>query len=210
MHHLFQLHPALHGLLLMLALIVAVGPQNAWLLSHAVGRSHHILIAGVCIVIDVALVSLGVSGVGTVAAQTAWLTWGLTAAGVLFLLGYGAQAMRAAVRPTGLNPTASLAQTPRTAVAGTLVVSLVNPHIYLDTMVLLAGAGAGYVLTDRLLFTGGALAGSVTWFCLLTLGGHVLAPLFARDAAWRVVNTVVAIVMWLIAFGLAGRLFGSL
>lgn len=206
MHNLLASHPVLHGLLLMLALIVAVGPQNAWLLSHAVGRSYHVLIAAVCIGVDLVMVSLGVSGVGALAAQTAWLVWLLTVAGIVFLSVYGAFALYAAIRPSGLDPTASLARTPRKALVGTLAVSLLNPHVYLDTMILIGGAGAGYAAAGRWLFAGGAMIGSVVWFCLLTLGGHALAPWFAKPAAWRVVNLFVALVMWMIVLGLLGLL----
>lgn len=202
-----HIHPALHGLMLMATLIVAVGPQNAYVLSHAVGRAHHLMIAALCIAIDVVMVAMGVSGVGMLAAGAPWLADALTIGGVAFLAIYGGRALVAALHPDTLDPSSGLARTRRAAAAGALAVSLLNPHLYLDTLVLLGGVGAGYAGGERLLFGAGAIAGSIAWFMMLAVGGQALAPWLGRPCAWRVVNALVALTMWAIAASLAGRYF---
>ncbi len=201
--------PWFNGMALTATLIVAVGAQNAYVLAHAVGNVHIWLIAGVCVAIDVLMISLGVlSGGAVVAAGGLWADL-LMAAGVAFLLGYGLRAFWAAVRPQALMPTEFLAAGPRAAVAGTLAVSLLNPHMYMDTFVLIGSAAAAYPVGERLSFAAGGITGSLLWFTILAAGGRLLAPCFARPASWRLLNALVAITMWAIAWQWGGQLISA-
>lgn len=198
--------PVFQGFLLMVTLIVAVGAQNAFVLAHAIGRTHHLMIAGICVAIDATLVMLGVAGVGLAAAHYPALITAFSLTGIMFLIGYGIRALRTARRPEALDPTNDLIQHRSKAVGATLAISLLNPHVYLDTIILIGGASVGYTGPERLYFGVGAVIGSVVWFAFLAVGGQLLAPWLGRPRAWRVVNVVIALTMWAIA----GSLLNSL
>jgi len=142
-------------------------------------------------------------------ALTSVAAWG----GAAFLLVYGALAFRSAVRPGSLhadNP--ADARDPGTltgALSTTLAVSLLNPHVYLDTVVLLGGVAAQYAPAQRAAFVLGAGTASAVWFFGLALGARLLSPVFEREVAWRVLDVVIGCIMWWIAVGLVlGQLAG--
>lgn len=202
MEHAVLQAPLARGFILMLSLIVAVGAQNAFLLAHAVHRRYALRIAALCTLIDAVMVSAGLAGAGGLVNGHAWLGDGLAAAGAVFLLAYGARALAATVRREHLDAASVLARSGREAVIGTLAVSLLNPHVYLDTLVLIGGVGTRYAASARWLFGVGAVCGSATWFSLLGGGGRYLTPILTRPAAWRVVNALIAGIMWMIAVSL--------
>ncbi|PNU21828.1 amino acid transporter [Geothermobacter hydrogeniphilus] len=183
-------------------LIIAIGAQNAFVLSQSVRRNRPLLIALICASADVLLIALGLTGVGSVVASSprlaAWAAWG----GALFLIVYGAAALRSALRGAALEPDHDALPGLRELLLGTLAVTFLNPHAYLDTLVLIGSIGGQYPLEQRWIFGSGAVAASLAWFLLLALGGPLLAPLFRRPISWRLLDAGVCVVMWRIAFGL--------
>lgn len=191
--------PFLQGFGVSAGLIVAIGAQNAYVLTHSVRRNHHLAIILVCIACECGLISAGVAGVGTaVAANPLFMSlavWG----GAAFLGWYGLGAFRSALRGGSLEIGQAQDRSLRAALLGALAVTLLNPHAYLDTVVLLGSISGSYQGSSRYLFGAGALSASMTWFLALALLGRVLAPVFRRKSAWRVLDATVGCTMWLIA-----------
>lgn len=175
------------------ALIVAIGSQNAFVLRQGLRREHVLPIVVTCAASDALLITLGIAGLGTLIAghpgALAVARWG----GAAFLLGYAALAARRALRPGTLSPDARPPATLRSALLACLAFTYLNPHVYLDT-VLLLGAVAQQHEYEWLFGVGAALA-SAAWFTALGVGAHRLAPLLARPAAWRLLDAGVALLM---------------
>ena len=187
---------ALAGLGLGASLIVAIGAQNAFVLRQGLRREHLGIVIAICIASDVVLIALGVAGTGALFTALPWLVDLARWAGALVLLLYAALAIRRAVRPGALRATEDARPAARAgSVALTaLALTWLNPHVYLDTLVLV-GSVASTHGELRWAFGAGAMLASALWFALLGLGARVLAPLFARPLAWRVLDVVVAAVM---------------
>lgn len=192
---------ALQGFLTCLGLIVAIGAQNAFVLRQGVRREHVATIVVLCAAADAVLISAGVAGLGPLVASSdaalAVVRW----AGAAFLAAMAVTAAVRALRSTeGLRPAESGAGSRAAAVTACLAFTFLNPHVYLD-MVLL-GSLAGRHGDGRWAFAIGATAASVTWFTSLGFGAGRLRPLFARPAAWRVLDGAIAVVMAGLAVGL--------
>lgn len=180
-----------------LSLIVAIGAQNAFVLRQGARRHAVLAVVGICAVSDAALIALGVAGVGSVV--TAWPA-ALTAVGLaggIFLLSYGVLAARRALRPApdaALSTQGAGAGSARAAVLTCLALTWLNPHVYLDTVLLL-----GSVATDhgsqRWAFGLGAVLASLVWFTALGYGARLLGRVLARPSAWRVLDGLVAATM---------------
>ncbi|MEE4165435.1 MAG: LysE/ArgO family amino acid transporter [Desulfocapsaceae bacterium] len=183
-------------------LIVAIGAQNAFVLSEGVRGNYHIIIALICILCDAFFITLGVAGVGsTVAANptvSQWVVW----AGAAFLFVYGCRSLQSAIKGGSLDSNSRPVQSLKAAIVATLAVTLLNPHFYLDTVILLGGISSRYDGNSRLLFWAGAVCASTFWFVALSSGGRLLAPLFQKKSAWRILDTLVWITMWSIAISL--------
>jgi L-lysine exporter family protein LysE/ArgO len=194
---------ALAGLGLGLSLIVAIGAQNAFVLRQGLRREHIVAVIAICAISDAVLIALGVAGAGWVFDRVPWLVEVVRWAGFAFLLVYGLLAARRALRPRALA--AASGEAPRMsllAVIGTcLALTWLNPHVYLDTLVLL-GSVASTHGDLRWAFGLGAAVASVLWFTALGLGARMLAPVFARPLAWRVLDGIIAVVMVALAISL--------
>lgn len=193
----------LAGLGLGLSLIVAIGAQNAFVLRQGLRREHIATVIVICAISDAALIAGGIAGAGWVFERFPWLVEAVRWAGAVFLLGYGVLAARRAIRPKAL---AAASEAPDgsslLAIAGTtLALTWLNPHVYLDTLVLL-GSVASTHDELRWAFGAGAMLGSVLWFTALGLGARVLGPVFARPTAWRVLDGAIAVIMVVLAVGL--------
>lgn len=193
---------ALAGLGLGLSLIIAIGAQNAFVLRQGLRGEHLLAVVAVCALSDAVLITGGVLGAGALLERLPWLLPVFRVGGAGFLLTYAVVAARRALRPGALQAEsagtrASLAATVTTALALTWL----NPHVYLDTVVLL-GSIAQTHGEDRGWFAAGAVLGSVVWFTALGFGARLLRPLFARPGAWRVLDGVIALVMVAIAVSL--------
>ncbi|GAA1071283.1 L-lysine exporter family protein LysE/ArgO [Nocardiopsis composta] len=186
-----------------LSLIVAIGAQNAFVLRQGLRREHVLAVVAICAVSDAALILLGISGIGTVAALAPWLITAVRWGGVAFLVVYGVLALRRAARPGRLGPAEGAAPAgAAAAVAACLAMTWLNPHVYLDTMVLTGSVGNGYG-EQRWWFGGGAVLGSLVWFTALGYGARFLGPVFRSPRAWRVLDLVIACTMFAIAASLA-------
>ncbi|HAF92135.1 MAG TPA: lysine transporter LysE [Pseudomonas sp.] len=192
----------LNGLAVTAGLIVAIGAQNAFVLAQSLRREHHLPVAALCIFCDAVLVSLGVFGLAALLAESPTLLsvtrWG----GVAFLLWYGLQALLRALRPQALQQgDEPRPRSLRAVLLAALAVTLLNPHVYLDTMVLIGSLAAQHSLP--LVFALGAASASILWFTLLALGSARLAPVLHRPITWRCIDLAVAAMMLAIAWSLA-------
>jgi len=186
------------------SLIIAIGAQNAYVLRQGLRREHVGQSVAICICIDVLLIALGVGGMGALLGQMPRLLNLIRWAGVLFLLAYGARALRAAWRGTGhLEASTDATQTAGAAALTVLALSVLNPHVYLDTVVLLGAIGASRGWPGSFWFAAGAMCASTIWFTVLGYGARLLIPIFSRDIACRVLDIVIVVVMWAIALSLA-------
>ena len=196
---------AAEGFLLGAGLIIAIGAQNAFVLRQGLQRRHVFAVATVCVVSDAILIAAGVAGLGTLVKQhPSWLA-AVTIAGASFLAVYGLLSLRRAFRPESLRPAADAATGLGATVATCLALTFLNPHVYLDTVVLIGGLSARYPSPASIAFGVGAAVASTVWFYGLAYGARLLAPLFARPQAWRVLDIVIALVMWAIAARLVGE-----
>src|SRR3954465_10751389 len=196
---------AASGLALGLGLIVAIGAQNAFVLRQGLRLEHVAAVVAVCALSDLALIAAGVLGAGAALSRVPWLIPVVCFAGAAFLLSYGVLAARRAVRPAARGPDGGGA---RGGLAATVVTCLaltwLNPHVYLDTVVLLGSMASTYG-DHRWQFAAGAGLGSIVWFTGLGFGARLLRPVFARPAAWRVLDGGIAVVMAALAVSLTLR-----
>ncbi len=194
------LSAATTGFVLSATLIVAIGAQNAFVLRQGLMREHAGAAAAFCALADAVLMSAGVLGMGAAIAALPVLARAMAAAGALFLALYGAQALLRALRPGALRAGAPTAQRSRSRVlAQAAAFTFLNPHVYLDTVLLVGSVGAQQPPTLRPLFLAGACAASVAWFFGLAYGARWLQPWFERPNAWRVLDAAIALTMWTLA-----------
>ena len=197
---------ALAGLGLGLSLIVAIGAQNAFVLRQGLRLEHVGTVVAVCAASDAVLICAGVLGAGALLLAHPDLLAAVCFGGAAFLLTYGAMAARRALRPADVLAADSSGV--RTGLAVTVLTCLaltwLNPHVYLDTVVLLGSLSATHG-GDRWWFAAGAATGSVLWFAALGFGARLLRPVFARPAAWRILDVLIAVVMTTLGVSLAVR-----
>ena len=209
------------GLGLGFSLIVAIGAQNVFVLRQGIRREHVFAVAAICAVSDAVLIAAGVGGMGAALQAAPWLVGLARWAGAAFLVGYAVLAARRALRGTEsglvveeepLTGRAAGASSSTTAVrtrsTGLLPVVLtclaltwLNPHVYLDTVVLLGSVGATYG-DQRWIFAAGAMLASVVWFFSLAYGARLLGRVLASPRAWRILDGIIAVVMLAIAVSL--------
>ena len=199
----------LTGFLIGFGLIVAIGAQNAFVLRQGLIRRHVLAVTTVCAVSDAVLIAAGVAGLGTLVRSSPGLLTVATLGGATFLAAYGALAARRALNPGTLVAAAGHAGDLGATIAAALAFTWLNPHVYLDTVVLVGSLSARFSGLDRLGFAGGAMAASVVWFYGLGFGARLLAPIFARPMAWRILDALIACVMWAIAFSLVSAWFNG-
>ncbi|UVE18647.1 LysE/ArgO family amino acid transporter [Pseudomonas sp. LS44] len=188
----------LNGLLVAIGLIMAIGAQNAFVLAQSLRREHHLPVAALCVLCDALLVAAGVFGLANLLAHSPLLLgiarWG----GAAFLIWYGVKALRRALSPHALQEAADAGPRSRRAVLLTaLAVTLLNPHVYLDTVLLIGSLGAQQ--TEPGAYVLGAASASLLWFFSLALGAAWLAPVLARPATWRLLDLGVAAMMFSVA-----------
>jgi len=195
--------PVLSGFALGFSLILAIGAQNAFVLRQGLRGEHVLAVALVCALSDAVLISAGVAGMGAAVAAVPGLAPALRWAGAGFLLAYGALRLRAAWRGgERLDPSDGEAASLGAVLSACLALTWLNPHVWLDTVLLIGsvsarwpGRQAGFAL--------GAVAASFAFFFALAFGARLLRPLFARPAAWRWLDLCIGLTMWGLAAGLA-------
>lgn len=188
------------GLLTGLSLILAIGAQNAFVLRQGLRGEHVLAVCVTCALSDAILILLGVTGFGQIAQLLPWLSPTMRYAGAAFLIWYGAKSLHAALQSRDALVVGTDHETK--GLAGTLVACLamtwLNPHVYLDTVVLLGTISTRFS-GNTVSFAAGAMSGSFLFFFSLGYGSALLRPVFARPTAWRLLEAVIAIVMWTIA-----------
>ncbi|WP_213959703.1 MULTISPECIES: LysE/ArgO family amino acid transporter [unclassified Variovorax] len=187
----------LTGFGITLGLIVAIGAQNAFVLRQGLRREHVLPVVAFCALADTLLVMVGVWTMGSLRTTLPALAPALTLGGALFLFGYGLLALRRALKPhallaaQGAPASASRAR----VLAQTAAFTLLNPHVYVDTVLLVGSVGAQEAGAARISFVTGTALASTAWFALLGIGARLLAPLFARPVAWRWLDALVGAMM---------------
>nr|WP_245673172.1 LysE/ArgO family amino acid transporter [Nocardia lijiangensis] len=194
---------ALSGLGFGLSLIVAIGAQNAFVLRQGVRGQHVAAVVAVCVLSDMVLIAAGIAGFGALVESLPSVVTVVRYAGAAFLVGYGVLAARRAL--SGGTLTADGAGT-SVALGATVLTGLaltwLNPHVYLDTVLLLGSFANTYAPPERWFLGAGAMLASILWFVALGFGARLLGPLFARPTAWRVLDSAIALVMFALAAGL--------
>jgi len=188
------------GFALSATLIIAIGAQNAFVLRQGIRKEHVAPIVAFCAIADLLLIGLGVAGLAGILGEAPTLVALLTIAGSVFLAWYGIRALRRALLPQSLraatgNEPLSLAN----AMAQAAGFTLLNPHVYLDTVLLMGSIGTRQPPDMRVWFVGGAACASGVWFTTLGFGARLLAPVFAKPRAWQVLDTLVGLTMLFLA-----------
>ncbi|MCD0418535.1 LysE/ArgO family amino acid transporter [Rubrivivax sp. JA1024] len=190
------------GFSLSLALIVAIGAQNAFVLRQGLRREHVGPIVLFCAAMDALLIAAGVAGLGGVIGAAPVLTTLLTWGGAAFLAAYGLRALWRARRPGALAAAGAGGLTRRQALAQVAAFTLLNPHVYLDTVLLVGSIGAQQAAAARPAFVLGAASASALWFSGLGYGARWLAPVFVRPRAWQVLDLAIGATMLVLAAAL--------
>lgn len=198
--------PLLAGFLLGGSLIVAIGAQNAFILRQGLLSQHVFVLCLICALSDALLIVVGVAGLGTLIARSPALITIVTIGGAVFLYGYAIMALRRALKPETMQAAREGKSDLRGAVLACLAFTFLNPHVYLDTVLLIGSLSAAYEGAERWLYGAGAVGASFCWFFSLGYGARLLQPLFAKPIAWRVLDSIIALVMAALASGLLARL----
>ena len=206
---MFSISAALSGLFLGASLIIAIGAQNAFILRQGLLRSHVFILCLICALSDALLIAAGVAGLGTLVSQSPTLISAVSLGGMLFLGTYSFMAFRRALHPGAIEAGTPEPLGLKAAVATCLAFTFLNPHVYLDTVVLLGSLSAAYHGADRLAYGLGAATASFVWFFGLGYGARLLQPVFAKPTAWRVLDVLIGIVMALLAISLGVRVLTS-
>ena len=196
----YQFDALVKGFAFFSSLIVAIGAQNAHVLRQGLLRRYMPLTVSICIFFDILLICIGALGIGKIIAGNHIISSGAALFGAIFLGVYGYRTAIYALKPTNLEIGYVDGHTNWFKVAlNTLAVTLLNPHVYLDTVVLSGSIAAQFPYHLRWYFILGEILSSTMWFVMLGFGAATLAPIFARPKAWTVLNTLIAIIMWYVS-----------
>ena len=198
--------PFLEGIALGASLIIAIGPQNAFVIQQGILRQHVFLAAFVCTLVDVVLIIVGAAGFGTLIAiipsLKTYFLWG----GILFLMGYGTLSLISSFKDPrdedslGKKESGYPTKNRKSIIITAAGFSLLNPHVYLDTVILLGGLAAQYEIPERNYFAFGAIMASVVWFYGIGYGATLIAPWFESSRGKRILDLVIAMIMFVLAF----------
>ncbi len=193
------------GFLVTSGLIIAIGAQNAFVLKQGLLKNRIFWVILTCFLCDFILIGIGVMGVGSLISQSPMASVILAVIGALFLAVYGALALLSAIKNSSalsLDETDNQQSSILAAVSTTLAITLLNPHVYLDTLVIIGGVAGTLSLVDKQYFLAGAMLVSALWFISIGYGARILIPLFSKPVTWRIFDAIIAVVMWLIAASL--------
>ncbi|UIJ35708.1 LysE/ArgO family amino acid transporter [Allobranchiibius sp. GilTou73] len=180
-----------------LSLIVAIGAQNAYVLRQGLARDHVAVVVAICALSDAVLIAAGVGGVGALVALHPTVLTLLKFAGAAYLLWFGVRSLLAARHPSALGPV--VLSGARSVVATTLALTFLNPHVYLDTVLMLGNIANQQGSQGRWWFAGGAALASVVWFCSIGYGAAASARWLVRPRTWQVLDVLIGITMIVIA-----------
>lgn len=197
------LSPALAGLVTGATLILAVGAQNAFVLRQGLSQRHVGLVVTICVVADVTLIGVGIAGLAGLVTAHPVLLLVIKWVGVAFLAAYGVLALLRARKPQSLVASEGELMSRSTVALRALAFTFLNPHVYLDTVLLLGSLANGHGPDGRWAFGIGAGVASAIWFVVIGYGSKLVAPVLASPRAWRVVEGLIGVVMLVLAVGLA-------
>lgn len=197
------------GFTLGAGMIIPIGAQNAFVLNQGMKKNHHLTTATFCSIIDALLISLGVFGGGAFLSKNETLLTVVTCGGIFFLSIYGYLSIKSAFsevdKQLAIN---SITRTRRAVILAVLAVSLLNPHVYLDTVVVLGSIGGQFEGIDRISFAVGTMTASFVWFFALSIGAAKLAHILNRKRVKQGIDITIAMIMFFIAVSLAHELLG--
>ena len=185
-----------------LSLIVAIGAQNAFVIRQGLARNHVILVVLVCGIADAALIALGVAGLGAVIQQAPVALEVVRWFGVAYLSYFGVRSVIAATKNQSMDASGKQVQSRGKVLAAVLAFTLLNPHVYLDTVILLGSIGNQFG-HDRWVFALGAMLASAVWFSGIGFGARAASRFMARPVFWRILDSLIAAIMFSIALFLA-------
>ena len=201
----------LEGILLSAGLIIAIGAQNAYVLKQGVQNNHVFFVTTICFLCDFVLMSLGILGVGTFVAKNQILQLLLAGGGMLYILWFALQSFLSIRQTQSMElRRADAPGTIKAAIIGALAITLLNPHVYLDTVVIIGGIAGTLEADHKPLFLLGVLTSSAIWFYGLAYGARKLAPIFRKPLTWQILNFLIGLMMLFIAYQLGLFIFESL
>lgn len=192
----------LQGFGLGASMIIPIGAQNAYVLNQGIKRHHHLTTATICSLLDALFISLGIFGGGALLASNTTLLTMVTIGGIIFLTVYGIISLRSAfsgVADESVNPGRIRSRGRKAVIVGALAVTVLNPHLYLDTVVILGSIGGQFEGHDRLAFAAGTILASFVWFYSLSLCAAKLAPTLSQPKVRKAIDIGVALMMFTIA-----------
>ncbi|EID0033646.1 amino acid transporter [Vibrio alginolyticus] len=198
----------LQGFGLGASMIIPIGAQNAYVLNQGIKRNHHLTTATICSVLDMIFISLGIFGGGAILSQNEILLTSVTLGGIAFLSFYGLLSLKSAFKPESESESKGeiVARGRRTVILGALAVTVFNPHLYLDTVVILGSIGGQFEGHDRIAFALGTIMASFVWFYTLSIGAAKLGPTLSQPKVKKTIDIAIAMMMFTIAYILASEL----
>lgn len=194
--------PGIEGFALSMGLILAIGPQNIFVVRQGLLRSHIFVVCLVCSLSDALLIIVGVLGLGSILAGIEGADFLISIAAALFIASYGVMRIRSSMNPVGMSISDEKAQGIASTILTLLAFTFLNPHVYLDTVILIGGASSRYSVDDRFTFAFGASLASFLFFFALGYGARRLASVLDKPDAWKFIDRGIACVM----FGIAGSI----
>ena len=185
-----------------LGLIVAIGAQNAFVIRQGLSRQHVFVVVAICAIADASLIALGIAGLGAIIQGVPWLLEGVRWFGVAYLTWFGIKSVRSALKNQAMDTSGTQTTSLKKAVLAVLGFTFLNPHVYLDTVILL-GSISNQFAYDRWIFGFGAMTASIVWFSAIGFGARAASRFMSKPIFWRVLDSLIAVVMFSIAFYLA-------
>ena len=202
-----NLLPFAQGIGLGSAMLIPIGAQNSYVLNQAIKRNYHIIAAIICIAFDITFMAIGVFGGGAILTSNQILMTIITWAGAIFLFCYGFASIKSGIKRTDpQNQTDTQHKSLKVVVLTTLAVTLLNPHVYLDTVVIVGSVSAQFQGSDKTAFAIGIMLASVLWFSCLTFGGAKMSELLSRPKVRASIDIIMGAMMWFIALSLLKNL----
>lgn len=192
----------LPGFLAGLSLIVAIGAQNAFVIRQGLSRQHVFVVVAICAIADAALIALGIAGLGAIIQGLPWLLETVRWFGVAYLTWFGITSVRSAFKNEVMDTSGTQTSSLKKAVLTVLGITFLNPHVYLDTVILL-GSISNQFADGRWIFGFGAMTASIVWFSAIGFGARAASRFMSKPIFWRVLDSLIAVVMFSIAFYLA-------
>lgn len=194
----------LEGFSLSLGLILAIGPQNAFVMRQGLKRSYVFVTCLACSLADVSLIAAGILGVGALVSSIKGAELLIAVGAAVFLVGYGALRVKSSMNPEAINLDGEAEGSLFATIAALLAITFLNPHVYFDTLLLIGGASTGFVGDEKIAFGVGAAAASFIFFFSLGYGAKRLSNVLNRPEAWKVIDRGIALVMFVIAGAIIG------